>query len=170
MLLTPARRRGGVIAPYTRRSVSTTQPVAGAVLRFGIFELDGAAGELRRNGSVVRLAPQPFQVLQLLALHTGAVVDRDRIRQEVWGATAVDFDRSLNVCVAQVRAALNDDADNPRFIQTLPRRGYRFLAAVERVGGGPAAVAVGGRHAALGARVDGGGCVGGGRAGDRRLL
>jgi DNA-binding winged helix-turn-helix (wHTH) protein/TolB-like protein/Tfp pilus assembly protein PilF len=102
------------------------------VLRFGIFELDQAAGELRRNGSVVRLPPQPFQVLQLLAHNSGEVVDRDRIRREVWGETAVDFDRSLNVCIAQIRSALNDDADSPRFVQTLPRRGYRFLAAIER--------------------------------------
>jgi len=112
------------------------EPIQSAadVLRFGIFELDAAAGELRRNGSVVRLPPQPFQVLQLLARHAGGVVDRDRIRREVWGETAVDFDRSLNVCIAQIRAALNDDADSPRFIQTLPRRGYRFLATIERTG------------------------------------
>jgi DNA-binding winged helix-turn-helix (wHTH) protein/TolB-like protein/Tfp pilus assembly protein PilF len=102
------------------------------VLRFGIFELDEAAGELRRNGSVVRLPPQPFQVLLLLAHNAGEVVDRDRIRREIWGDTAVDFDRSLNVCIAQVRSALNDDADSPRFVQTLPRRGYRFLASIER--------------------------------------
>jgi DNA-binding winged helix-turn-helix (wHTH) protein/TolB-like protein/Flp pilus assembly protein TadD len=104
------------------------------MLRFGIFELDAAAGELRRNGSLVRLPPQPFQVLQLLARHSGGVVERDRIRREVWGETAVDFDRSLNVCIAQIRAALSDDADSPRFIQTLPRRGYRFLATIERAG------------------------------------
>jgi DNA-binding winged helix-turn-helix (wHTH) protein/TolB-like protein/Flp pilus assembly protein TadD len=112
--------------------VEPTQPAAIEVLRFGIFELDNAAGELRRNGSLVRLPPQPFQVLQLLARNSGEVVDRDRIRREVWGETAVDFDRSLNVCIAQIRAALNDDADNPRFVQTLPRRGYRFLATLER--------------------------------------
>ena len=81
---------------------------------------------------MVRLPPQPFQVLQLLAHNSGEVVDRDRIRREVWGETAVDFDRSLNVCIAQIRSALNDDADSPRFVQTLPRRGYRFLAAIER--------------------------------------
>jgi len=96
------------------------------MLRFGIFELDAAAGELRRNGSLVRLPPQPFQVLQLLAHNAGDLVDRDRIRREVWGETAVDFDRSLNVCIAQIRAALNDNADSPRFVQTVPRRGYRF--------------------------------------------
>src|SRR3954463_2930928 len=101
------------------------------MLRFGVFELDENAGELRRNGAVVRLPPQPFQVLRLLAQNSGQVVDRDRLRREVWGETSVDFDRSLNVCVAQIRTALNDDAESPRFIQTLPRRGYRFVAPVQ---------------------------------------
>ena len=102
------------------------------MLRFGIFEIDPAAGELRRNGSIVRLQPQPFQVLLLLAENTGEVVERDRIRQEIWGGTMVDFDRSLNVCIAQIRSALNDDAESPRFIQTLPRKGYRFIAPVDK--------------------------------------
>jgi DNA-binding winged helix-turn-helix (wHTH) protein/TolB-like protein/thioredoxin-like negative regulator of GroEL len=102
------------------------------MLRFGIFELDEDAGELRRNGVIVRLPPQPFQVLRILVRNSGQVVDRDRLRREIWGETSVDFDRSLNVCVAQVRTALNDDAESPRFIQTLPRRGYRFLASVEQ--------------------------------------
>jgi DNA-binding winged helix-turn-helix (wHTH) protein/TolB-like protein/thioredoxin-like negative regulator of GroEL len=101
------------------------------MLRFGTFELDDRAGELRRNGALVRLPPQPFQVLRLLARHSGEVVDRDTLRREVWGETTVDFDRSLNVCIAQIRTALNDDADAPRFIQTLPRRGYRFVAPVQ---------------------------------------
>jgi DNA-binding winged helix-turn-helix (wHTH) protein/TolB-like protein/thioredoxin-like negative regulator of GroEL len=114
--------------------VEPTGSAALGVLRFGIFELDEAAGELRRNGSIVRLPPQPFQVLQLLVHNEGELVDRERIRREVWGETAVDFDRSLNVCVAQIRAALNDNAESPRFVQTLPRRGYRFLATVERAG------------------------------------
>jgi DNA-binding winged helix-turn-helix (wHTH) protein/tetratricopeptide (TPR) repeat protein len=103
------------------------------MLRFGVFELDEQAGELRRNGGLVKLAPQPFQVLTILARSSGEVVDRDRLRREVWGETTVDFDRSLNVCVAQIRTALNDDAESPRFIQTLPRRGYRFVAPVEGV-------------------------------------
>ena len=70
------------------------------------YELDEAAGELRRNGSLVRLPRQPFQVLQLLVRNAGQVADRNRIRREVWGETVVDFDRSLNVCIAQIRAAL----------------------------------------------------------------
>src|SRR5579872_6997572 len=102
------------------------------VLSFGIFDLDESSGELRRNGSLVHLPPQPFQVLTLLARNAGEVVDRNRIRSEIWGGTAVDFDRSLNVAIAQIRSVLNDDADSPRFIQTLPRRGYRFLAAINQ--------------------------------------
>jgi len=122
--------------------VDPTQSASVRVLRFGVFELDVSSGELRRNGSIVRLPPQPFQVLQLLAENSGAVVNRDQIRRQVWGETTVDFDRSLNVCIAQIRTALNDDADSPRFVQTLPRKGYRFLAAVERVAVEPAAVEV----------------------------
>ena len=103
------------------------------LLRFGTFEIDGATGELRRNGSLVRLQPQPFKVLLLLARNPGEIVDRDWLRQEIWGGTTIDFDRSLNVCIAQIRSALCDDPENPRFIQTVPRRGYRFLATVEPV-------------------------------------
>jgi DNA-binding winged helix-turn-helix (wHTH) protein/TolB-like protein/tetratricopeptide (TPR) repeat protein len=110
------------------------------VKRFGIFELDESAGELRRNGTLIRLPPQPFQILRLLIDHAGEVIDRDRIRQEIWNGTAVDFDRSLNVAIAQIRSALHDDAASPRFVQTIPRRGYRFLATVDGdapIGGEP---------------------------------
>jgi DNA-binding winged helix-turn-helix (wHTH) protein/TolB-like protein len=114
-------------------------PARPGLRRFGVFELDESSGELRRNGTLIHLPPQPLQILKLLIGNAGEVVDRDRIRREVWGATAVDFDRSLNVAVAQIRSALNDDAASPRFVQTLPRRGYRFLAEVE--GGGSPVVA-----------------------------
>lgn len=109
------------------------QPGAPArfVKRFGVFELDESAGELRRNGARVHLAPQPFQILKLLIDNAGEILHRDRIRQEIWNGTSVDFDRSLNVAVAQIRSVLNDDAASPRFVQTIPRRGYRFLATVE---------------------------------------
>jgi len=104
------------------------------LLRFGAFELDPHKGELRKAGMLVKLPPQPFQVLQLLAANSGELLSREQIQREVWGNdTFVDFDRNLNVCMAQIRAALNDDADSPRFVQTVPRRGYRFLAPVERV-------------------------------------
>ncbi|MBI2679606.1 MAG: winged helix-turn-helix domain-containing protein [Candidatus Solibacter usitatus] len=114
------------------------------LLRFGAFELDPHKGELRKAGMLVKLPPQPFQVLQLLAAASGELQTREQIQREVWGNdTFVDFDRNLNVCMAQIRAALNDDADSPRFVQTVPRRGYRFVAPVERVTAAePAAPAV----------------------------
>jgi DNA-binding winged helix-turn-helix (wHTH) protein/TolB-like protein len=104
------------------------------VLRFGVFELDSEKGELRRNGMLIKLAPQPFQILRTLAERAGEIVTREEIRQSVWGTdTFVDFDRNLNVAIGQVRAALSDDADAPRFVATLPRKGYRFVAPVEHV-------------------------------------
>ncbi len=111
----------------------TGGPIGNELLRFGVFEIDAATGELRRNGGSVRLQPQPFKVLLLLARNPGGIVDRDWLRREIWGGTTVDFDRSLNVAIAQIRAALGDDPESPRFIQTVPRRGYRFLAPVESI-------------------------------------
>ena len=104
-------------------------------LRFGPFELDVRSGELRRNGSAVRLQPQPFKVLVLLACRPGDVVTREEIQAEVWPAgTFVDFEQSLNFCVRQIRAALGDNANAPRYVETLPRRGYRWVGgAVEQV-------------------------------------
>jgi len=102
-------------------------------LRFGEFELDPEAGELRKAGRAVRLPPQPFQVLALLARRAPAVVPREDIRREVWGEdTFVDFDQGLNSCIKQIRAALGDQAENSRFIETRPRRGYRFVAPVRK--------------------------------------
>jgi len=109
-----------------------------AILRFGIFELDLQNSELRRAGVLIKLSPQQFQVLQVLAENAGQLVTREEIQRGVWGdGTHVDFDRNLNVCVAQVRAALNDDSEAPRFIQTVPKRGYRFIAPVQRVTAAP---------------------------------
>ena len=103
-------------------------------LRFGVFELDVDGQELRRGGILVRLTPQQFRVLRLLAERGGQVCSREEIQREVWGTEVfVDFDRGLNVCVAAIRAALNDDSEAPRFIQTVPRQGYRFVAPVEQV-------------------------------------
>src|SRR5262245_2809726 len=100
-------------------------------LRFDRFELDVAAGELRNGGAVVRLQPQPCKVLALLASRAGQLVTRAEIQKQVWtDDTFVDFEQGLNYCVRQIRAALDDQADTPRFIETIPRRGYRFLAAV----------------------------------------
>jgi TolB-like protein/DNA-binding winged helix-turn-helix (wHTH) protein len=111
-------------------------------LRFGLFEFEAATGELRRDGDVIKLAPQPSRLLGLLLLRPGEVVLRDELRRDLWGDdTYVDFERSLNFCVQQVRAALGDSSDNPRFIQTVPRRGYRFIAPVSAAPNGTSAAA-----------------------------
>ena len=100
-------------------------------VRFGLFEFDPATGELWRDGVPVKLQPQPARVLAFLAARPGAVVSREELRQQVWSdGTFVDFERGLNFCVAQIRNALGDSADSPRFVETLPRRGYRFIAPV----------------------------------------
>jgi TolB-like protein/DNA-binding winged helix-turn-helix (wHTH) protein len=105
------------------------------ILRFGAFELDVQNGELRRAGVLIKLSPQQLQVLQLLAENAGQLLTREEIQREVWGSDVfVDFDRNLNVCIAQIRSALSDDSDAPRFIQTIPKRGYKFIAPVERIG------------------------------------
>lgn len=99
--------------------------------QFGKFGFDPETGALTRNGVPVRLPPQPARVLALLVSHAGNIVTRDELRQEVWGAdTFVDFERGLNFCIAQIRSALGDSADSPRFVETLPKRGYRFIAPV----------------------------------------
>src|SRR5437660_6033936 len=98
-------------------------------IRFGVFEVDLASGELRKQGVRVRLQEQPFQALVALIERPGEVLTREELQKRLWPAhTTVDFDRSLNKAIARVRDALGDDADNPRFIETLPSRGYRFLA------------------------------------------
>ena len=108
---------------------------AATLLRFGGFELDAASGELRKQGFPVKLAPQPFRVLELLARRSGEIVTRPEIRERIWcGDTFVDFEQGLNFCIRQIREALGDTADAPHFIETLPRRGYRFLLPVESSG------------------------------------
>jgi DNA-binding winged helix-turn-helix (wHTH) protein len=105
-----------------------------SVLRFGVFEVDLQAGELRKSGLKIKLQEQPFQILSLLLEHPGEVVTRDEIRNRLWPAdTFVDFDHSLNSAVKKLRQALGDDPDNPRFIETLPRRGYRLIVPVSGV-------------------------------------
>ena len=103
-------------------------------LRFGDFELDLKAHEIRRNGHRVRLQNKPFRVLQMLVENAGDVVTREELHQRIWpGDTSVALDTGLNTAMNRVRQALGDTADNPRFIETLSRRGYRFLAPVEAV-------------------------------------
>ncbi len=105
---------------------------AANILRFDSFELDTDAGELRRNGDRVKLPPQPFRVLELLVRRSGEVLTRAEIRERVWREdTFVDFEQGLNFCIRQIREAVGDTASTPRFIETLPRRGYRFLIPVE---------------------------------------
>jgi cholera toxin transcriptional activator len=109
---------------------------SGRIARFGVFELDLAAGELRKNGAKLRLQEQPFQVLALLLERAGDVVTRDELRQKLWPAdTFVDFDHGLNTAVNKLREALGDSALSPRYIETLARRGYRFIAPVQNIAG-----------------------------------
>ena len=103
--------------------------------RFGVFEVECAAASLRREGTLVRLRGKPFDILLYLLARPGDLVSRDELRQHLWGAdTFVDFDHGLNAAMNRLRDALGDKAENPRFIQTLPRRGYRFIAPVESIG------------------------------------
>jgi DNA-binding winged helix-turn-helix (wHTH) protein len=100
-------------------------------IRFGIFELDLQAGELSRQGRRIKLQEQPLQVLVVLLERAGEVVTREQLQKQLWPAdTYVDFDRGLNRAINKLREALVDSADSPRFIETLPRRGYRFVAEV----------------------------------------
>ena len=101
------------------------------IARFGLFEADFEQGVLTKRGLRIRLQDQPFQVLVLLLQRPGEVVTREELRQKLWAAdTYVEFDDGLNTAIKKLRAALSDDSDNPRFIETVPRRGYRFLAPV----------------------------------------
>ena len=104
----------------------------GYLLRFGVFELNLVTEELRKFGTPIKLPPQPFKVLALLASQAGQVVTREQIQLQVWGEeTYVDFEQGMNQCIKQIRNVLSDSADTPRYIETLPRRGYRFIAPVE---------------------------------------
>ena len=99
-------------------------------LRFGVFELDPAQGELRREGVKVRLQDQPLRLLQVLLERPGEIVTREELRERLWPKEFVDFDHGLNTAIRKLRAALDDTADSPRYIETLARRGYRFIAPV----------------------------------------
>jgi cholera toxin transcriptional activator len=102
------------------------------VARFGVFELDLSAGELRKSGVKLRLQGQPYQVLALLLERAGEVVTREELQQKLWPSdTFVDFDHSLNTAINKVRDALGDSASSPRYVETLARRGYRFIAPVQ---------------------------------------
>jgi len=105
--------------------------------RFGVFEANAATGELRRQGIRVKLNAQPFQMLMLLLARPGELVTREDITRELWPeGTFVDFEHGVNSAVNRIREALGDKANNPRFVETVARRGYRFVAPVERVASG----------------------------------
>src|ERR1700757_2624583 len=100
-------------------------------LRFGLYEVDFAAQELRKSGIRIKIQDQPFQILALLLERPGQIVTREEIQKRLWaGDTFVDFDLGLNSAVKKLRQALGDESDNPRFVETLYRRGYRFIAPV----------------------------------------
>jgi DNA-binding winged helix-turn-helix (wHTH) protein len=108
-----------------------TDTSAALLIRFGAFELDCRTGELRKSGVPVNLPPQPFKILALLVSRAGTLVSREEIHKQIWGEeTFVDFAQGLNFAIKKIRAALGDDAEKPRFIKTLPCRGYRFIAPV----------------------------------------
>src|SRR5438309_5034450 len=104
-----------------------------AVVRFGTFELHEQARELLKDGIRIRLQEQPLQILQILLEHPGKVVTREELKKRIWPSdTFVDFDHGINNAIKRLREALADTAETPRYIETLPRRGYRFVGRIER--------------------------------------
>src|ERR1700693_2730191 len=120
--------------------MNTEKPHSGPV-RFGAFEVDLRTGELRKHGIKIKLQEQPLQILQQLLEHPGEVVTREELQKRIWPAdTFVDFDHGLYSAVQRLRDALSDTAETPRYVETLPRRGYRFIAAVDNGNRGEAKV------------------------------
>lgn len=116
--------------------MSRTREIDGRRFRFGPFELLLDSRELCNGTAVIRLQDQPFEILRVMLEHPGLVVTREELRKRLWPeGTFVDFEHSLNAAVKRLRAALGDDADHPRFIETVPRRGYRFIGDVETASG-----------------------------------
>jgi TolB-like protein/DNA-binding winged helix-turn-helix (wHTH) protein len=111
-----------------------------ARLRFGVFEVDPRTGHLTKHGARLRLQEQPFRLLAMLLEKPGELVTREELRAKIWPQTIVDFDHGLNKAISKIRDALGDSAENPRFIETVARRGYRFLADVAVVQDGPVTV------------------------------
>src|ERR1700758_983282 len=107
-------------------------PQLAGLRRFSVFEVDLRAGELRKHGLKIRIQEQPFQVLAMLLEHPGEVVSREDLQRKLWSTdTFVDFDHGLNKAISKIREALGDSAESPRFVETVARRGYRFLAEVK---------------------------------------
>jgi DNA-binding winged helix-turn-helix (wHTH) protein len=113
------------VAVYSPRSV-----------RFSTFEVDLQTGELRKAGVKLKLTGQPFQILAILLERPGEVVTREELQKRLWPDTFVDVDHNLNTAINKIREALGDEAESPRFVETLPRRGYRFITAVDGAGSG----------------------------------
>jgi DNA-binding winged helix-turn-helix (wHTH) protein len=117
---------------YIQNEELMPQPAPGAaILRFDVYALDLRAGELFKSGRKIKLQEQPFRILAILLEHPGELVTREELRQRLWSQdTFVDFEHSLNTAIKKLRSALCDEADKPRFVETLPRRGYRFVGSV----------------------------------------
>lgn len=127
---------------------------SGKIVRFGAFEADLVSGELRKNGTRIRLQEQPFRVLAMLLERPGQMVTREDLRSQLWpGDTFVDFDHGLNTAVNKLREALSDAAANPRFVQTVARRGYRFIAPVQEDGSASGTAIAAATKADRGSRV-----------------
>jgi TolB-like protein/DNA-binding winged helix-turn-helix (wHTH) protein/Flp pilus assembly protein TadD len=121
-----------ILQPRIRAMLKSTTPGG---FRFGVFEIDFVAGELRKRGLKIKLHEQPFKVLAMLVERPGEVITREEFREKLWPAdTFVDWDLGLNSAIMKLRAALGDSAENPRFVETLPRRGYRLIVPVEPIG------------------------------------
>jgi DNA-binding winged helix-turn-helix (wHTH) protein len=117
---------------YIQNEARMPQPAPdAAILRFDLYVLDLRAGELFKSGRKIKLQEQPFRILAMLLEHPGELVTREELRQRLWSEnTFVDFEHSLNTAIKKLRRALGDEADKPRFVETLPRRGYRFLGSL----------------------------------------
>ena len=106
-------------------------PVGERQIRFGPFQLDTQCGQLRKDGTGLKLQGQPVQILEILLERPGELVTREELRQRLWSTdTFVDFDHSLNTVIKRLRQALGDDADTPKYIETIPKRGYRFVGEI----------------------------------------
>jgi DNA-binding winged helix-turn-helix (wHTH) protein len=128
--------------------VPTTSPHP--LLRFGQFELDLEAGELRHEGRGVRIPPQPFKLLGLFATQPGKLITREDIRAALWtDDTFIDFEQGVNFAIKQVREALKDDSERPLYVLTVPKRGYKFIAPVQIGAPGPPTVGAGGTRTSL---------------------
>lgn len=125
-------QRHPAVLRYFGRPQPVDTPTSPRRVRFGTFELDADAGQLLLEGRSVRLPPQPFKLLWLLATHPGQLITREQIRDALWsGDTFIDFEQGVNFTIKQVREALKDDAERPLYVQTVPKRGYRFIAPVQ---------------------------------------